>query len=645
MDAASHTLMSARRALLVALALVLPRPAAAQPYTLDDWMTVSSVGSFELSPDGRWIYFTSNAAPTGVAEIHRMPAEGGEPVLLTRARVGERPEPKGELRVAPDGETVYYTSARYFQAYLNIFRMPASGGQAEALTFNDAVIQTSPAISPDGSTLAFFARTGRGTKIYQMDVDGAPSWPRLMFPDLDEERSPSWSSRGSLAMAMGGDIWVAQSPGAEPRRVIEEAYAGGNGGAVWSPDGGRIAFTTGGSGFAQIGVVDVASGRVTPITYEPNEHGAVSWSPDGEWLVFVRNDDVGMSQDVVVARSDGASEPRVLTTGKGMRSGPRFSADGARIVYIEETSTRTRDLWSAPATGGAPRQLTSSMGRIDPGRLRAAEEIFYAGPDNLRIPGMLWRPPDFDPTRTHPVIVRLHGHPGQWNHGFEMMTQYFVSRGFVAVAPNPRGSRGFGQGFHDLHVADYGGVELGDVMGVLPFLESLGYVDMSRKATWGGSGGGYMSLVIATERPDAFEAQVIRAPVSDWKLLAIDRYAASGRAWTAGRTPRRERSEFGGPYEEVPEEYDRRSPVNFAEHVTVPQLLFQGLRDTSVPPRQSQVWVDRLRALGKGDLLDYVEYPDEDHGLGRYKATIRDRLERMERFFAEHLDLTGLAGG
>lgn len=88
------------------------------------------------------------------------------------------------------------------------------------------------------------------------------------------------------------------------------------------------------------------------------------------------------------------------------------------------------------------------------------------------------------------MIVRLHGHPGQWNHSFEMMRQFFVDRGFVVVAPNPRGSRGFGQGFHDLHIADYGGVELRDVMGVVGYLEGLGYIDMSRKATWGGSGGG-----------------------------------------------------------------------------------------------------------------------------------------------------------
>ena len=97
------------------------------------------------------------------------------------------------------------------------------------------------------------------------------------------------------------------------------------------------------------------------------------------------------------------------------------------------------------------------------------------------------------------------------------------------------------------------------------------------------------------------------------------------------------RSEFGGGPDEIPEEYFRRSPVNFVENVTVPQLLIQGLRDGSVPPRQSQVWAQAMREAGKGDLLQYVELPDEEHSLRRCKKTIRLRLELMEAFFAEYL--------
>lgn len=631
---------------LVTLALVGVASATAvdaQTYTVDDWMTVSEVGSFLWSPDGRALYYTSNAAPTGADAVFRIDAGGGTPRLLSSTPAGERPEPVEQLTLSPDGRTLYFAQARYYQAYTDLYRMPAEGGPAERLTFHDAVIQTGPAPSPDGRTLAFWQRTGRGTKIHLLDLEH-PTWTRLLLPDQGQERGPFWSSDGKLAYTRGGAIWIRDGLDGEPRALVHDSYDGGAGGGVWSPDGTRMAITNGASGFPQIGVVDVATGRVTPITYEPVEHAQPSWSPDGAWLTWVRSDAGGMSRDVVVGRADGSGAPRVLTKGKGMRSSPSFSPDGSRIAFLESTSVRTTDIWTIRPDGSDLRQVTRSMGRIDPARLREAREISYAAGDNIPIPGMLWLPPDFDESREYPVLVRLHGHPGQWNHSFRLLTQYFVSRGFVAIAPNPRGSVGFGDGFHDLHIADYGGVELDDVMRVIPFLESLGYVDMSRKATWGGSGGGYMSLVIATERPDAFEAQVIRAPVSDWELLAIDRFGAEGRAWTAGRTPVRERSEFGGPPDEIPEEYFRRSPIHFVESVTVPQLLVQGLRDGSVPPRQSQVWAERMRELGKGDLLEYVELPDEEHSLHRYKATNRIRIELMERFLARHLDLPELAG-
>lgn len=94
------------RALLVAFALVAAGcpSAAGQEYTLDDWMTVSSVSSFLWSSDGRSIYFTSNSAPSGTMEIFSIPAEGGDPVQLSDTPEGVRPEPKQELTLSADGE-------------------------------------------------------------------------------------------------------------------------------------------------------------------------------------------------------------------------------------------------------------------------------------------------------------------------------------------------------------------------------------------------------------------------------------------------------------------------------------------------------------------------------------------------------------
>jgi len=640
--------LASRITWIVAGAVLAVAPAWAQPnpkrYTLDEWMTVTSVGSFAWSPDGAAIYFTSDAGDSGTDEIFRVPIAGGPSEQLSTNPPGVRPDPKANMQLSSDGKFLVYTSSRYFQNIDNIFRMPATGGAATALTFNDAIIETAPAISPDGRTLAYFSRTGRGVKILLLDLTTSPAWPRLFDPGPKFERDPVWSPDGSLlAFNREGDMWIRSVAGGEARRVVEDAHAGGNGSPAWSPDGTRMAFTTSKSGFSQVGVIEVATGKVTVVTYEPREHADVAWSPDGTSLVFVRGD--GMSRDVVVAPASGKRPHTMLTSGKGVRSSPQFSPDGRTVAYIETTGNRTADVWMTPAAGGPPRQVTNSMGKINPADLSVPEEVTYPGPDNLPIPAMLYKPKNFDPTRKYPVVVQLHGHPGQWNHSMVMMWQYFIQQGFVFIAPNPRGSVGFGQGFHDLHVGDYGGTEYEDCIRVLDYLGKLPYIDMTRKATWGGSGGGFMSFVIATKSPGVFQAQVIRAPVSSWKWLAMERYMSPARFATPSREPQRAREEFGGAYTDIPELYDERSPLNYVDKVTGPQLLMQGLRDSSVPPNESKRWAQRMRELGKADLLDYVEYPDEDHSLNRYRATIRDMLVRINHFLNTRLRLDGPAAG
>ena len=612
-------------------------------YTLDDWMTVTSVSSFVWAPDGRNLYFTSDAGKSGTIEIFSVSSNGGAMRQVSTTPDGVRPEPKLNLAISNDGKTLYFTASHYFQAIDNIFSQPVSGGEATQLTFNDAIIETAPAPSPDGKQLAYFNRTSRGNKILLLDLTGGVRWPRFFDSTAEEERDPVWSPDGSmLAFNRSGDTWIRSVAGGEPRRLLAPGTAGSAGSPVWSPDGTRIAFTNSYSGYSQIGIADVKTGAVTPITYTRYEHDEISWSPDGKLITYVASDGLGMSRQVEVAAADGSTPPKVLTRGAGMRKSPQFSPDGKTIAYIETTGRTAPDIWAVSPAGGTPKQITKSMGKIDPASLSAPEEITYPGVDNLAIPALLYKPRNFDPKRQYPVIVRLHGHPGQWNNSMNLMEHYFLDRGFVIIAPNPRGSRGFGQGFHDLHVGDYGGTEYEDIMNVLDYLKTLPYIDMNRKATWGGSGGGYMSFVVATKSPTAFEAQVIRAPVSSWKWLAMERYVSPGRFATPTREPGRAREEFGGAYTDIPERYIERSPLNFVEAVQVPQLLLQGMRDGSVPPNESRRWAERMRELGKGNLLDYVEYPDEDHSLKRYRATIRNRLERMQAFFAEHLELPAL---
>jgi len=647
--------------LLVAGLVLSMRPGLegqAPGYTVDDFMTATEVREFVWAPDGRHLFYVSSAGDTGTWEVFRIPAGGGDPEQFTgkltpefaTTPVVDRSEPKEDLSVSADGRRLLFSSARYFERYTNIFSMSLETREVTQHTFHDGVIETAPAVSPDGSTLAWYDRRGAGNKISLLDLDTPGAWPRLFDPGSAQDRSPVWSPDGrTLAFIRGGAIWVRPIEGGEARRVVDPEYPG-VGSPVWSPDGTRMAVTSNRSGFSQIAVVEVATGALTPITLAAREHGSPTWSPDGTTLAFIVGDGLGMSSQLAVAPADGSGEIRVLTSGAGVRSGPAFSPDGAEIAYRETTSNRVPDIWVMPAEGGTPRQVTRSMGRLDPARLTVATDVTYPAPsDRLPVPGILLLPPDFDPARQYPAVVALHGHPGLWGHDMSVDArsfhhQFLAQQGFVVLSPNQRGSRGLGQGFHDLHIADWGGADYEDTMAAWDYLESLGYVDMDRIATWGGSGGGYMSFLIATRDSDRVAAQVIRAPVSSFEIESIERFAASGRAWTANREPRMLREEFGASYAEIPGEYDLRSPIHFVEGVNVPQFLLHGSRDTAVLIRQSEMWADRMEALGKGHLLDFVKYPDEDHSLGRYRETVQDRLERGLRFLATHMDLPHLQG-
>lgn len=621
-------------------------------YTLDDFLSATAVSEYALLPGTERIAFIRESHETGTREIWTVDAEGAtEPVRLTGTIVpdlrtsplaAERPEPKAELAVSGDGSRIFFTTARYYQAMDSIYSMRPDGSDLRTHTFHDAVIETAPSPSPDGTRVAYFTRTERGTKIYLLDLTSDRGWPQLLSPGADPDRNPKWSPDGTwISFERGGDTFVRNLSSGAERRVVAPQW-GKVTGAVWSPTADRLAVKSSASGFDQVAVVDLESGELTAITRAPREHGAATWSPDGTLLTFTMADGLGLSNQVVVAPADGHAEAWTLTEGVGVREDPQFSADGSTIYYLETASNRTPDIWAVPAAGGTPRQITRSMGRLDPARLSTATEVTFPAPDNLPIPALLFTPPDFDPARKYPVVVCLHGHPSVWNHKMNLLWQWVISRGMVLLAPNPRGTVGIGKAYHDLHVGDYGGDEFDDIMSALPYLESLDFVDFQRKATWGGSGGGYMSLLIAGKAPQAFDAQAIRAPVSHWKWLAMDRYTSQSRYATAKRDPQRGREEMGGAFTDIPDRYLERSPLEFVGEVTVPQLLMHGRRDGSVPINESRRWAAGMKEHGKAELLDYVEFADEDHSLLRYRATVKEQMVRIVNHFAKHLNAPAL---
>jgi dipeptidyl aminopeptidase/acylaminoacyl peptidase len=249
----------------------------------------------------------------------------------------------------------------------------------------------------------------------------------------------------------------------------------------------------------------------------------------------------------------------------------------------------------------------------------------------LPIHGLLYTPQDRETASSAglPMLVRLHGGPtGQSIVGWEAEIQYFVERGWLVLAPNYRGSSGYGRRFLDALYRVWGEADLEDVKAGVSAVAEKVPVDRSRVVAWGGSAGGYAVLVCLTKAPEVFRA-------------GVDLYGLSDLVTISEQTHRMERSYLSallGPAPDAYPLYGERSPINFADRVRGPLLLLHGEEDKSVEPAQSRDMITALERAGKGKGrdFDYHFYAGESHGWQRV-GTIVDALERIEGFLTRYV--------
>lgn len=229
------------------------------------------------------------------------------------------------------------------------------------------------------------------------------------------------------------------------------------------------------------------------------------------------------------------------------------------------------------------------------------------------------------PTGTRPpVVVWVHGGPtAVADPGFEVLVQFWTTRGVAVAAVDYRGSAGYGRAYRQLLDGQWGVADAEDCVAAARFLAGTGLVDGTRMAVRGSSAGGFTALRAA--RPDGpFAAAVVLYPVTDLRALA-----ASTHRFEAHYTDR-----LVGPLPAAAARYEERSPACHPEDVGVPVLLLQGEDDTVVPPDQAARLVAALTA--RGIRCEHVRFPGEGHGFRR--AETLDACARLElRFLREVL--------
>jgi dipeptidyl aminopeptidase/acylaminoacyl peptidase len=218
-----------------------------------------------------------------------------------------------------------------------------------------------------------------------------------------------------------------------------------------------------------------------------------------------------------------------------------------------------------------------------------------------------------------PLIVISHGGPtSATTAALRLSTQYWTSRGFAIVDVNYGGSTGYGRAYRERLKGNWGVVDVEDCINAARYLENRGDVDGRRMAIRGGSAGGYTTLC-ALVFHNVFAAGASYYGVADLETLVHDTHKFESRY----------EESLVGPYPETAALFRQRSPVNFADRLSCPVILLQGLEDKVVPPSQAEVMIAALRA--KQLPFAYVAFPTEGHGF-REAANIRRSIE-AELFF------------
>ena len=608
----------------------------AGPVPIADLFYVRGGQDAAWTADGKAIVFSTNL--TGRYNLWAMPADGGFPLQLSQSD-----DRQSGIAVTPDGRAIFQSDHAGAEIY-DLYAAPVAGGETVNLTHTPDVTETDAHVSPDGRLLAFVRRvkTEPSTNIAVMDLKTGEV--RVLTHEAQPDRA--WSLQGftgdgktliatrsdfndTHAAVYTIDVASGQATALSP----ETGDDTDNVATAVSPDGRKVALTfETKTGRTQAGILDVATRAITPLKPDAWEQASEGFSPDGRTLIFSSNVDGRLrlfAYDIANRTSVELPLPEGVNAAAGAGNAS-FSPDGTRLLLAHQSSNTPFDYWIYDLAAQKAHPVTRlGLASIDPPRLPAARIVHYRSADGTVISAFVWMPFNLKRDGHAAGVVLPHGGPtGQTLDTFNRTAIALASRGYVVIAPNPRGSTGYGRAFQDANRNDLGGGDLEDEVAGAKFLVATGYVDLKHIGITGGSYGGYMTLMAVAKTPDVWAAAVEQYGIIDW---------ASMYRTEAPTLQQYQRGLIGDPDKNA-DVYRATSPMTFMGQEKAPLLVLQGDNDIRVPKGQAEQVVAKLKADGR--TVDAHFYPNEGHGFVKRENQI-DALQRTIDWFDKYLKPQG----
>jgi dipeptidyl aminopeptidase/acylaminoacyl peptidase len=588
---------------------------------IEVFMQIGYVTHAAISDDGRRIFFSLSY--TNASQLFRM-TDGGWPYQLTSFEDGI-----SWYTLSHDSYYAIVGAAVGGDENAQLYLLDTETGRIKRLTDMPDVRFGSVVWSYDDKTIYFYSNLGnlRDFNIYKMDLpDGEiepvqekEGWngPAEISPD------GKYLTTYHAVTSRDNDFFLLNLETGE-----EELLTPHEGEFLYNtlsmmPDfkTGYITTNNTSDGIVRLAKLDVATKEMTFL--EPDQKWEVTGAfvdETGRYLAWMLNEE-GYSKPFLKNLETGEMMP--LPAMEGMYDFNGMTDDG-KILFSFNNANHPPDIWLWNPHSQILRQIShvSTMG-IDVNTFVEPKLIKYKSFDGLEIPAFLYLPAGYTEGPI-PFIMDVHGGPeGQSRPYFSRHFNYLMAHGFGIIAPNVRGSEGYGKEYLDMDNYKNRMKSVADAAEGVKWLIENGYTTADMMGVKGGSYGGYMVMALITEYPDLFAAA--------WDQVGIVNFVTFLENTSEYRRAFRE-SEYG-PLSDK-EFLASVSPIHKVDNIKCPLMVVHGENDPRVPIDEARQIINSLKR--RGGVVDSLIFADEGHGIAKLENRLTS-YRKMVEFFSRYL--------